>query len=549
MCESQDPFSVHHFLFPFRWDVLPNRFSETDVKENLDFDRRTCMETFNKMLCDEPDCLWVHRQYRKENDGEFDTNSYNEFTYFHEFVRNAIYDYETTYSKSIMRYYEFKVDKSLDNSYKINWKERERKKGNLTDQIYAGEYSLQLNGISLHVFNTGIGLLTFNLTNNTKSDPNDIKKINEFGRRIYPQFVGCDGVLNTKDAFLADKIILQIGGQPEIEEDFSGYLTQISVQKPFQPPAYIERLFPKSFCFEIGTTLKSEKILISRVMDDRMFFISWIGNRRLSNLLSTETYKTYDWWYSYMFGDKGWKSIANDEMQIDHVKRHTYGRWLNYGTLFGITRDSFVSVSDTPENLVKNGAPRLNDHMNTMYYQMVVLCLAQRASILKFSAEVANLAEIKIKGNRDLLERLKALHRNYLEFTNKIYFREVTSQIQGIELYEQMQKIMNIPNDVADLDKEIGALFSYVRLEEEEKQSKAANSLQLIGFPLLTMSVISGILGTNIWKPENFQLNEPWRKNFMSEAFLWWVILCIIVPGLISYLAIYIYQRRSNKRI
>ena len=511
-----EPYSYHHFFFPFRWDVLPAGFRQTQRKEGLSFDERTRLGKFHEHITQEH---WQHKQFSfKNDDGSFNHIHYNEFTYYHDFVRKVVYDYRLPYHQSEedyhklgeVGYYEYRLQEGREHLYIIHHKSS-------TVNIPA-ELKLRVQGISLHAFNTGIGILSFYLANDLYKNEGAIRHINEYGRRIYPQFMrpAEEGfVTSAKYAFLPDELELVLNDAPLPIENFEAYAAQCSVEEPFVPPAFFKTLFGAGFLFCVKEDLRQDSILISRVLDDRMFFLCWYGNNRWSRIIKSQDYRKSDWWYGFIFGDKqGSNSIANAELQYKQAEAHTYTRWINYGTLFGMSRDSFVCISQTAATLRSNYAPPLHEHMNSIYYTMVVLCLAQRASLLKFSAEVAYLGDISGKRSKELLSEVKDLHRNYIEFVNKIYFREVTSQIQGIELYSQLQGIMQIPEDAKDLEREIGNLFNYVRLEAEEQETNALNRLQKIGFPLLITSLVIGLMGINAFQEPAFIIGgtPDWQK-------------------------------------
>jgi len=194
---------------------------------------------------------------------------------------------------------------------------------------------------------------------------------------------------------------------------------------------------------------------------------------------------------------------------------HTYARWAGYGTLYGFSKDSFVGITNRSDFSAK-----IVTHMKTMYYQMAVLSLAQRASVLRFSAEVSNLADIaRCNENEKLIPNIKILYKNYIEFINKIYYREITPYIQGIEMYSQFQKIMELKENVKDLDDELNELFNYVKLEEDEKQSNEAHTLSIVATWFLPASFIASLFGIG------FVSNS---SSFKDKG-LWivWGIICL----------------------
>lgn len=521
-------YSQHHFMFPFRWDILPDGFGLEAIKENIPFDERT--DLINGI----PDSFgnWKRWKYSLDNDkGMIDYTLYNEFIYFHEFVSKAIFDYDYPYKNNqyIVKYFEYDIDKNLNNKYIIEYLED----GKLSD------INLDLEGITLHFFNTGVGVLSFNLmnTNASQKEQKDILKINEFGRRIYPQFLGKEGLIKTQQEFLANKITLIVNGNALAVEDFNWYEVGQSNPNPVEPyrlPSFITALFSEYFVFRISNTLQNKKILVTKVCDDRMFFQSWYGSDHLAQKVGND-FKIKDrieenWVYSYIFGDKGDPSIANTAMKYQHLEDHTYKRWIEYGTVYGISRDSFVSLTDSSpfSELIKV-------HMNTIYYSICVLCLAQRASVLKFTAEVANLADLaKMEENKKVIANIKDLYKNYIEFINKLYFREITPQIQGVEMYNQFQKILNLKEEIKDLDNEINELHSYVSLMQDGIRNEESSRLNLLAAIFLPATIAFGILGANFWK-EHF---------FESMHWAFWVFIGLLP----SALALVVYIIIKNKK-
>ena len=330
-------------------------------------------------------------------------------------------------------------------------------------------------------------------------------------------------------AFLAVEIEIKSEDKELFKENFTRYNLdegKVSVTNTFLPPSFIERLFPaEKFLFHIEADIKdNKKILLSRVMDDRMFFLCWYGNTGMTNSANARCYKNWDWWYAFIFGDKEPKSIANTVMQEEHLLKHTYARWADYGTLYGMSIDSFVCLSPERTDIIEKHLPQFDVQMNSMYYQIAVLCLVQRASILKFSAEVANLSDIEpdneaIKG---LIKQTKNIYWNYIQFKNKVYFRQVTSQIQGIEMYNQFQHIMNIPADAEILESKIEALHNYLNLLEGDTMNREMHRLTKIATFFLPASFIASMFGVGF-------ITESTRFKGQAEWNVWtsWGIILI----------------------
>ena len=180
-------------------------------------------------------------------------------------------------------------------------------------------YSLKLKSIGLDLFSTGTGLLIFYLENTKYSEIQDVKRINQFGRRIFPPFLnketGADG---TKYAELADYIAITglNGSTSSFFEDFTGYTTGDSWK-------------PNKLILSLISDL-DPNITIKPVIDDRMFTMCWYLNNDLENKIKPDNgnkFITSDPWHEYLFVDSKESTCQNMEMQESLLKEHTYKRW------------------------------------------------------------------------------------------------------------------------------------------------------------------------------------------------------------------------------
>ena len=169
-----------------------------------------------------------------------------------------------------------------------------------------------------------------------------------------------------------------------------------------------------------------------------------------------------------------------------------------------------------------------------MYYQMAILCLAQRASVLRFSYEVSLITD-QLEENKDATRDIKDLYKNYIQFINKIYFREVTSQLQGIEMYNQFQNVMGLEKDVKDLDSEIRELHTYISMVEQSNLSKVA-----VWF--LPAGVLVGILGMNTFAEGTFRF----ETNDIDWLSIGWIVIVIVFSVLFTLTMIQYFNRKTR---
>lgn len=537
--EKPELFSYHIFMFPFKWED----------RGHSDFDLK---RTWGKGFGD-----WERKQLT------LDAESYNEYNYFYPHVREVMYDLgedlktkDNLENDGLIRHYEYQLpEQSLRVTYNIECKGKP-------------PYQLKVDSIHLNIYSTGTGILVFHLRNFLHPKPEDIIKINQFGRRIYPPFFSLDkksvitGEPNTQeDLFegtkkyeLADKIWLEgLSNSASLKEDYSKYLNKATyLHGPFRLPAFISGLFPAKFFYTHRKALEDPneanpqayKIYLRPVLDDRMFVICWYGNDILPHLLKRFTpggegyaYTRNDWWYRYVLVDGEGRTLQNQEQLGETTKAHTYARWVDSGTLYGMSRYSLVMLTGKLNKADdEKGVPDfLVRHLQTLYYKMAELSLVQRATVLSYADKVTHVSDLTRKPSRkkeqaEVLDQIEELYSRYILFVNKIHFREVTAQEQGIEMYRLLQQHMNLDQEVSDLDSEIEELHNYARLASEKRSAEQLKKLTVLGGFFLPLGFFASLFGLGAL-PDDF-LHGSFHRPFWSRvigifsfSILFWLLI------------------------
>jgi len=578
MIENKTPqmHSYHIFLFPFRWK---NIFDSDKENKNADLKKKFDLNVFEQNLT-------KNSQWERENFKLDHPSKYNEYNYFYDFVREVLYDLgedlkipNNEINNTLIRHYSYTdsdINKGNTHFYHIKVKNGKH-------------YALEIDSILLNIYGTGVGVLSFHLRNRDYPNSDDILKINQFGRRIYPPFFGLtdDDIYSGKtknlccfdekdkeklfDNFgakmeLADAIWIDTKKKYDKEKDkkdiktykFEEYLEKECNDKlkpttfyhkgPFFLPLFIKKLFPENFFAEHWKDRKEKKVYIRPGLDDRMFVVTWYGNDKLANYLGeyhcqSYNYETDDWWYKYIFVDQKSPMVAHRKMKQKLINEHTYHRWAEYGTLFGMSRYSLVMLSSTLETLAQ---PFINAtftvrHLQTMYYKMAELSLLQRTSVIAFSDEVTHISDTVHNDNTDndnLIRRIQNLYGMYILFVNKIYFREITAQEQGIEMYDILQRVMRVPNHVKDLDGELDELNRYAAMLEQKRENEEMKKHTILATIFLPAMLISGILGMNLFEGKE---DIPGAIYSLQAHWFWW-------PVWIIFILILLWINQKNKK-
>ena len=439
-------------MFPFQWEVKASKndlFSSRIDLSNITYEMSGC---------------WL----RKTDINGFVNGEdwYNEHNYFYGFTHKVLYDNGD--DDSLLRHFERIEPKENHVVYSI--------------ECCGRVYDLEVKSINLDIYSTGVGVLSFFLFNNNYTALEDILNINQFGRRIFPPYFAS---IKSRE-ILAERI--SIRGLRGAEDCYSDDFSNHAYTDSNRPACFLKKLIN-----DVATNIEIEPVI-----DDRMFVQCLYKNDEWADKMARSDGETgflmSEPWYDFVFVDLNGKNLTcgNDEMRKSLVRKSTYDRWKDRGTLYGVTRFSMVCLtrSDSDEFVF--------NYFSTIYARMVELVLVQRASVLRFSDEVTNISNSK--DNKSYSENVSSLYREYIRFINQIHFREVSAQDQGIELYKKLYHIMDIGAQSKKLEEEIEEVYSYVSLQESRDTNHTMTILTVFASLLIPMTVIASIFGmNNIW--------------------------------------------------
>lgn len=249
-------------------------------------------------------------------------------------------------------------------------------------------------------------------------------------------------------------------------------------------------------------------------------------------------YASNDFWYQYVFVDGVRKTCQNDLMQEELMDKHTYARWVENYTLFGISRYSFVMLTAPIDELRKPeiNAAFLPQHLQSVYFRMVSLALVQRAMVLKFSKEIND--TVDNNGKEDHEKSTKS-YEQYVKFINQYYFREISTQEQGIELYDMLQEHLRVEKQAKELEKEFAELYQLINIKEAELAGKRAKIYTIFG-SLFTVSLfVNGLLSSRYFKDLSDTLtyeNSTWNNESCKGIYYFLILVGTGITLMFSFL-------------
>lgn len=512
-----DIYSYHTFILPFVW--------KDESNEQRSFDKFT--------LIFEKNPYWSCYDPKDENsfNSQDDEISYfAEYQYFYPQIRSALYGFD----EKIVKTYHFAYGKVHNKAhYYIEKKDR--------------CYDLLINSIQLKIYNTGIALFVLECENHgTGKDGKpqntlaDVKNINDYGRRINLPFVP-----EKPDwSICADTLEIFIPDFAKFKTDFRSYIMKISKEE--DKKSFINLNYLSSFIKEIlgfacensfSSRIKEDKdsVYIHPGIDDRMFVATLVNDKneteKLLGLFEENDYYAYEKntelsksLYEFIFIDPaGGCSCQCKKMREDLLDKHIYKRWVEEGSIYGVAAQSLTL-------LFNGGFPPLIGSFLTIYVRMACLCLAQRASLMLFQKETADISRlIHEKENKISLStvtKLMDLQERFSAFESQICFVEITPQEQGIEMYSMFTESFFIEKELQNVKSQIDGLHDATDTYLDFSFNKIALMFTFVGALLGVLDLI----------------NIPEIKNLEWIIPLVGTALSAILMGVIGF----VYRRRRK---
>ncbi|NQN49542.1 hypothetical protein HPA16_04130 [Streptococcus suis] len=425
-------------------------------------------------------------------------------------VHDAIRDYSRTY-----RY------KGGERYYQVHCYRKEEDSSVAENDTHIQSYQLDINYILMRLIQDDAkddtdsripartGFLIIAADNYYYEDLESIRAINQYGRRIYDPFL--TPVLYVRespyDITLSDQSLTEVTSPiAEPRDDFS--VGKVKVKSA------IKDLFHSFFgqnilLFPQGFREKNDKQLleINRILDDRMFVLSDYQLEKSDfdelSLAIRETsdpqfqkfcqasdgdgqlelvYNQQKRLYSYIYIDNGDSTCQSARAIVPLLQRSIYDRWLDYGTIYGVTQHSMIM-------LTTKGVPDfLLTYFYTEYLEMILFVLTQRVRILSFSSDAGERAK-----NSENTDAILQLQKRYVIFKNQFLLPELSSQEQAMELYQMIQENFFILSQKEILDDQITSLYEISQAESAVEEKKRDEKLNMIVLALTIFTIFTAL--------------------------------------------------------
>ncbi len=500
--EENKVYSFHTFILPFTWEMK-------GVKRDKEY-------TALKKVFEENQ-YWLNTNISIEDGivsradiSDFDAvkGLYKEYQYYYPFVRKAVYGGED----DVCANYLF-TPAHKKGTYHIIKKINDVEK----------HYLLHINAIRVRLVNTGIGLFILECENhgkdaegNPQCDIDAVKNINDYGRRITLPFIS-EGFWITADRLYVD--IPEIG---KFEDDFAGFVSVICEKRPDSADGisfnficgFVRELLSAGSGYHFTSKAIENKndVKIWPLLDDRMYVafaaceknvVEQVGKKKKEGM------KVDKGSYIYQSGVK-WNESVYEIAYIDAprdcscpdkplreklVNDAMYNRWLPKGTFYTITDMGMGMISSAE---TKGSYSYLYENFLTCYLQMVYIALAQKASVVKFSLEAADIAGHFAANGRKLsrnsVRSIMTLQERHAAFESQLLFSEVSSEQQAIEMYDKLKTVFRIEEEDKKLDEKLTRLYEIMDTDLGIDLNAGVSILTWVSVILSTAALLYSIL-------------------------------------------------------
>lgn len=400
-----------------------------------------------------------------------------------------------------------------------------------------------LDDIKLYSFDHQIGILSYEtrfISENAKNWQDNVKEakyINEYFRRIFPEYIaetkpeeGSDKKENKKYfcGLQPTSIILTgLNNNVEIIEENNDETYERYLEKKNSLSPVVYKLFGE----------EEDNCKIRSVLDDRMFVCSIICSSNYSKYLLEKREKKnkckikYGYevdeirskdLYELIMIDQPDNCCAQDYMVRKYdFEKALYRRWIDYGTIHGVTNYSIICVTGDVQD-VRDTV--LNPFLR-LYTKMAMIVLLQRASLNSFNTKLSECVD-KIseeEPSEESLNDVSNLSMQFADFQGKYLMPEVTSQIQGIEIYNMLQRQLGIEKNEQNVQRQLNNVYktlnAKLELSTKAEQEKTDKALAF----LAVLAIVSAFTDAGAFFRDN--IGQP----------LPWIVLIIIVFVIIAH--------------
>jgi len=191
------------------------------------------------------------------------------------------------------------------------------------------------------------------------------------------------------------------------------------------------------------------------------------------------------------------------------LEKDSLGRWIGLGNYFGYCgyANAYLGFGYFFNNVI---AP---SHVPYIYGRMLTLALFYQATLRHYNRRI-NHAMKQLSEDRKTTE-FQRLRREFIRFTNSYWFRKVSCQLQGIEIFNLQTQALGLEAEYSLMKDEMERAYEYSTTLRSEELNKKVLWLTGTGVVLTAVAVIATVIATIAAIPSIIEM----VKNLMGYFF------------------------------
>lgn len=197
------------------------------------------------------------------------------------------------------------------------------------------------------------------------------------------------------------------------------------------------------------------------------------------------------------------------------------------------------------------------EHIPYIYDRMLTQALFYQASLRYYDQQICEKTnEIK---NPQGIKAISKQRGEFVRFTNQYWFHNVTTQMQGKEIFDLQQKALGLQQHYAILKDELERTDEYMQTEHQIKQNETADKWTRYGLILAFIAIYFTILPIIIDAAKNNGIQSIWSwvsawipcisMSQTASVITGMLIIGFFVPAIISWLLThYMMIKQASKK-
>lgn len=212
----------------------------------------------------------------------------------------------------------------------------------------------------------------------------------------------------------------------------------------------------------------------TQVVDERMPSMIFLGMKSTKQLSKQDLIRL-------CFADHPGNGAPYDpDFMKNFMAEHGYRRFSHLGTTYFASSYSFVCVTETQGSWNSPkfvfGRDVIQEHFRRHYAKMFFIVQMQKAALLSFSSSLSDVLSAKSSNSNSYYESIRKMRVNFLAFTHRYWFSNVSNQEQARELFALMQKHAGNHVLYEEVNKESAAAREEMLIEAQHNEMEAAQS-------------------------------------------------------------------------